>query len=109
MKQNMNEYLIDFQGMKWESQVSGVRYKAFIIGEQRLRLVEFSEEFFETDWCTKEHIGYVIAGSISIDFDGKLVNLKSGDGLFIPKGEANKHKGRIAKGDKALIVFFEKV
>lgn len=109
MKRNMNEYLIDFQGMKWESQVSGVRYKAFIRGEHRVRLVEFSEEFSEKDWCTKEHVGYVIDGSISIDFDRKLVNFKSGDGLFIPKGEANKHKGRIAKGEKALIILFEKV
>ena len=105
----MNEYLIHFQGMKWESQVSGVRYKAFIRGEHKLRLVEFSEEFSENDWCTKEHVGYVIDGCISIDFDGKIVNLKSGDGLFIPKGEANKHKGRVAKGEKALIIFFEKV
>jgi hypothetical protein len=105
----MREYLINFQSMNWENPSSGVRYKVFIRDNQRIRLVEFSEEFAEKDWCTKGHVGYVIDGSVSIDFDGKLVNFKSGDGLFIPEGEANKNKGRVAKGEKALVILFEKV
>ncbi len=86
----MAEYLIDFQSMNWENPAPGVRYKAFIRDNQKIRLVEFSERFAERDWCTKAHAGYVIEGSISIDFNGKMVNFKSGDGLFIPEGEANK-------------------
>ncbi|NOZ77002.1 MAG: hypothetical protein GXO65_04875 [Euryarchaeota archaeon] len=44
-----------------------------------------------------------------IDFHGKLVTFRAGDGFFIPQGEESKHKGKIAKGEKALIVFFEEV
>ncbi len=103
----MNEYLIDFQSMNWESHALEVRYKAFIRGDERIRLVEFSEEFVEKDWCTKGHVGYIIEGCISIDFNGKLVNFKAGDALIIPEGD--KHKGSIAKGERALVILFEKV
>lgn len=43
----MQNCLIDFENVKWESPSPGVRYKVFISGNQRLRLVEFSEEFEE--------------------------------------------------------------
>ncbi|MDD5451337.1 MAG: cupin domain-containing protein [Desulfovibrionales bacterium] len=105
----MKDYLIDFQNMNWESLAPGVRYKAFIRGNQRIRLVEFSEEFIEKDWCTKGHVGYVLEGGISIDFNGTPINFKAGDGLFIPKGEACRHRGKVAKGEKALIILFEEV
>ncbi len=102
------EYLIDFQSLEWENPAPGIRYKAFSRENQRIRLAEFSEDFTEKDWCTNGHIGYVIEGSISIDFNGKLVSFKTGDGLFIPEGESNKHKAMLAKGEKALIVLFER-
>jgi len=95
--------------MSWESPAPGVRYKAYIRGNQKIRLVEFSEEFTEADWCTKEHVGYVLEGKISINFNGKIIDFKAGDGLFIPEGEENKHKGKVAKGEKALLLLFEKI
>ncbi len=105
----MRNYLIDFQNIDWEVPAARVRYKAYVEGNQRIRLVEFSEEFVEDDWCTKGHIGYILEGSISIDFDGSLINFKAGDGIFISEGKENKHKAKIAKGEKALIILFEKV
>ncbi|MDD5474554.1 MAG: AraC family ligand binding domain-containing protein [Candidatus Methanoperedens sp.] len=102
-----SQYLIDFKSMNWESHASGVRHKEFIRGDERIQLVEFSEQFVEKDWCTKGHIGYVIEGGISIDFNGKQVNFKAGDGLFITEGD--KHKGSVAKGEKALVILFEKI
>jgi ethanolamine utilization protein EutQ (cupin superfamily) len=60
----------------------------------------------EKDWCTKGHIGYVIEGCLSIDFNGKQMNFKAGDGIFIKEG--NKHKGSVAKEEKALVILFDK-
>ncbi len=105
----MIDYMIDFQSLEWENPAPGIRYKAFVRDDQRIRLAEFSEDFSEKEWCTKGHIGYLIEGSISIDFNGKLISFKSGDGLFIPEGEAIKHKARLAKGEKTLIILFERI
>ena len=105
----MVEYLIGFKEIAWESPAPGVRQKAFVKDGQRIRLVEFTDSFFEPEWCTRGHIGYILEGRISIDFDGKQIEFKAGDGLFIPEGEGNKHKGSVEKGEKALIVLFEKI
>ena len=105
----MDEYLIDFKNIAWESPAPGLRYKAYIKDNQRIRLVEFSEGFLEENWCTNGHLGYVLEGSISIDFNGGVRAFSAGDGIFIPKGEQNKHKGKIIKGEKALLILFEKV
>ncbi len=104
----MIDYLIDFKAMAWESTKPGIRQKSFHKDGQRIRLIEFSDGFIEAEWCTKGHIGYVLEGRLFIDFNGAQIEFKAGDGLFIPEGESNRHKGSIIKGEKALIILSEK-
>ena len=105
----MGDYSVDFGNISWESVYRGQRQKAYVKGNRRIRLVELNEEYAEEDCCKKEHLGYVIEGRITIIFNGKSVIFNEGDGIFIPKGEQNKHKGRIANGEKALIIFVEEL
>jgi quercetin dioxygenase-like cupin family protein len=92
---NMNQYCIDFEGMAWESPMAGVRFKAYEESGRKLRLVEFSKEFVETDWCTKGHIGYVLEGQMEIDFNGRIIPFGPGDGIFIPSGDQHAHKANV--------------
>lgn len=101
----MNNYLIDFNNLSWENPGRGIRYKEYIRGQKKIRLVELSEEFTEKEWCIKGHIGFILEGSLSIDFDGRVINFKTSDGLFIPEG--NKHRASIARGVRALLIMFE--
>ncbi|MFX0139954.1 MAG: cupin domain-containing protein [Candidatus Hodarchaeota archaeon] len=103
------EYLINFKNMNWETPVPGIRQKIYVKEAKKIRLVEFTEEFIEENWCTNGHIGYVLEGNIIIDFNGKEKKFMAGQGLFIPKGEKNKHKAKINKGEKALIILFEEL
>jgi len=102
----MNNYLINFPAMAWENPGPGVRQKVFLKEGQRLRLVEFSEDFVEAGWCEKGHIGYVLEGRIFIEFKKSRVEFKAGDGLFISEGDA--HRASVAKGEKAVLVLFER-
>ena len=104
----MEDYLINFKEMDWEYPVSGVRHKVYVMGDQRLRLVEFSEEHEEEGWCTRGHVGYIIEGRITIDFSRRQVIYEKGDGLYIKEGEDDKHRATVSRGEKALIVMFEK-
>jgi hypothetical protein len=79
----VEKYKIDFESMRWESPMAGVRFKAYEQGGKKLRLVEFGREFVEPDWCTKGHIGYVLEGQMEINFDGNVVAFGPGDGIFI--------------------------
>jgi len=104
----MEQYKIDFESMPWESPAAGVKFKAYEQNGRKLRLVEFTREFIEPDWCIKGHIGYILEGQMEIDFDGKVVVFNSGDGLFIPAGEKHKHIGR-ALTDLVKIILVEDV
>jgi quercetin dioxygenase-like cupin family protein len=94
----MNTCRVDFAGLPWISPAPGVRYKVYKQGNRQLRLVEFSEGFVEPDWCTKGHIGYVLAGSMELQFPDQTVTFGPGDGVFIPAGQDCKHKGRVKSG-----------
>ena len=102
----MKQYKIDFESMEWETPAAGVRFKAYEQSGRKLRLVEFSKEFVEKDWCTKGHIGYVLEGRMEIDFDGKTLAFGPGDGVFIPAGE--KHKAKVLT-DTATAILVEDV
>ena len=91
----MTDYRVDFDSIEWESPMAGVRFKAFVQGGRRLRLVEFAREFVEPDFCQAGHIGMILEGRMEIDFDGELIQFGPGDGVFIPAGEEHKHIGRV--------------
>jgi quercetin dioxygenase-like cupin family protein len=101
----MEQHRIDFESMEWESPADGVKSKAYERNGRKLRLVEFSKEFIEHDWCTKGHIGYILDGQMEIDFDGTKEIFGPGDGVFIPAGQQHKHKGRVLTDKiKAILV-----
>jgi quercetin dioxygenase-like cupin family protein len=102
----MEKYRIDFESIEWESPADGVRFKAHEQDGKKLRLVEFSKEFVEPDWCTNGHIGYILEGQMEIDFDGNKEVLGPGDGVFIPAGPRHKHKGRVLT-DKVTAILIE--
>ena len=104
---HMSKYHVNFNVMRWESPVSGMRFKGIDKGNKRIRLIELTEHFFDKDWCTKGHIGYVLQGRVTFDFDGDSVEYRAGDGIFILKGEMNKHKANVDKGERALMILVE--
>jgi len=103
----MNKHKIVFDEIEWTNAGVGVRYKAFVHGNQRLRLVEFSEGFVEPDWCRRGHAGIVIEGNFANDYSGRLERYGEGDVIFIPKGDADKHKAILGADEKVTLLLFE--
>ena len=103
----MNNHKIIFEDIEWTQAGAGARYKAFIHGNQRLRLVEFCEGFVEPDWCRQGHAAIVIEGCFAIDYNGCIEQYHKGDVIFIPSGEDDKHKAVLGKGEKVTLLLFE--
>ena len=82
---------IDFPNREWDKSVSGLRTKTFESNGKIIRLAEFSEDFVETEWCEKGHIGFVLDGKLEIDFGDQKIIFSKGDGISIPEGK--KHIG----------------
>lgn len=104
----MEQYRVDFGSMPWDSSAPGTKVKVYRREGKRLRLVEFSSEFVESDWCTTGHIGYVLEGRMAIDFDGSTVEFGPGDGLFIPAGDEHRHKATVLT-DVVRVILVEDV
>lgn len=104
----MQHYRVDFESIPWNAPAAGFRFKIHKQDGKQLRIVEFSKEFVEPDWCTRGHIGCVLEGEFEINFSGKLMTFKAGDGLFIRAGEQNKHMAR-AVTDVATLFLVEDI
>lgn len=90
----MEQCKIDFTSIPWEIPAKGARFKAYKQNGKQVRLVEFTDELVETDWCTEGHIVYILEGQLEVNFNGNVVVFNKGDGLFIPAGEKDKHIGK---------------
>ena len=78
------KHLIDFEALEWNSALPGARAKIFEGNGKKFRLVEFSEELEEPDWCLKGHLGYILEGTLRIDFNGTVETVSAGQGFCIP-------------------------
>jgi len=56
---------INFNSIEWRNTMPGARSKFFQQEDKQIRLVEFTDEFVEPDWCEKGHIGYVLEGTLA--------------------------------------------
>ena len=86
--------IINFDAIQWQSTLPGARFKAYREDGKQIRLVEFSSEFVEPDWCEKSHVGFVLEGTLEVDFKGRVLVYPQGSGIFIPQGSATAHKAR---------------
>jgi quercetin dioxygenase-like cupin family protein len=85
---------ISFESLPWQSKAKGQRFKAYAENGKQIRVMELTPEFVEAGWCLKGHIGYVLEGVMELEFEDDVTLVRAGDGLFIPAGEAHKHKAR---------------
>ena len=102
----MKTHQIDFPNLPWQNPAPGVRMKVHRSGNTQIRLVEFSRDFVEIDWCRRGHVGYVLNGRLEVTFDMSTEVFAMGDGIFIPAGDAHRHKTRTLT-DTATVVLIE--
>ena len=79
-----------FDDLEWESPGPGCRFKALRQEGKQLRLVEFTPEFVEREWCEKGHAGIVLQGEFEIDFGGRTLKYREGMPIFIAAGSPHK-------------------
>ena len=103
----MSSYRVDFTSIPWESPIDGLRQKVCRVGNQQLRLVEYSKNL-PAHWCEKGHIGYVLQGQLEIRFEHEVQTYSPGDGVFIPNGPEHRHMGKVLS-DTVTVVFVEDV
>lgn len=100
----MSGFRVPFDDMPWEPLRPDVRQKLYCEGSRQIRLVEFDAGSGPEHWCQSGHIGYVLKGSLRIDFNGQLIDFGPGDGLFIPAGAENQHRAVVIEPGTLLLM-----
>ena len=98
----MNDHEERFSNMPWDQVSEVARQKVIDTGEKRIRLLELSAGFREQDWCDRGHTGYVIAGSLDVEFQNHHQSYDKGEPLLISSGEP--HKARVLTGTTCLFL-----
>jgi mannose-6-phosphate isomerase-like protein (cupin superfamily) len=99
---------IAFEELAWQTIPAGLRFKVHAFGSWQLRLLEFTPEVEHPHWCTTGHVGYVIEGSMSVEFPDRVVTYFAGDGLVIPAGDSERHRPR-ALSERVRLIFMEEI
>ena len=78
---------------------------AFGIDDQGREVLSFMSGEVAPDWCSQEHIGFVLSGALDIDVAGKVVSFSEGDGIFLPSGQSSAHRATsITPGTRLVMV-----
>jgi mannose-6-phosphate isomerase-like protein (cupin superfamily) len=81
-----------FNELPWEQVNDLVRQKKSEVDEKTVRLLELQDGFTEPQWCYKGHVGYVVKGSIQVEFESETQTFNSGDVVVLPSAVAHKAK-----------------
>lgn len=96
---------IQFNKIPWDKSTTGIAQKVHQEGNKIIRLVRFDEHFIEEDWCTKSHMGYVLEGTLHLNFPEIQQTYNKGDALML--GSDCKHKVVIPPGTFVELILFE--
>lgn len=79
-------------------------WKTVMLGEIRIRLVEYSMDYLADHWCSKGHIIYCIDGEMTTELkDGTKTTLRKGMS-YIVGDNSGSHKTFTDKGVRLFIV-----
>jgi hypothetical protein len=79
-------------------------WKTVMLGDIRVRFVEYSAGYSANHWCAKGHVVYVLEGEfISQQRDGKQITLSAGMS-YIVGDDSDDHRSQTLTGAKLFIV-----
>ena len=102
------EYKIRFDDLEWICPGNDIRYKCYQHNGYQLRLVEFGKNMEHVNWCFNGHYGFIVSGEMELVFSDQVEVYQTGDAIFIPDGEAHKHRPRVLS-DKVRFFSVEKI
>jgi len=101
----IQKYLTLFKDIEWDTATVGMSQKTITYEKKTIKLVRFTNEFGEDDWCTKSHKGQIVSGTLRVTFYGKIKNYKTGSQLII--SEAESHKVEMEKGYISEVILLQ--
>ena len=79
-------------------------WRTQVMGDIRIRMVEYSPGYKADHWCTKGHVILCLSGQMDIELaDGKRLTMKAGESYQVGDGDP-AHRTTTESGVKLFIV-----
>ncbi|MEJ7822551.1 MAG: DHCW motif cupin fold protein [Chitinophagaceae bacterium] len=93
-----------FEKIKHAGTTGYATWQTIMLGEIRIRMVEYSAGYVADHWCNKGHVIYCIKGKMTTELqDGRKVKLKKGMTYHVGD-DSDAHRSSSKKGCKLFIV-----
>ena len=80
-------------------------WRTAIVGELRVRMVEYSPGYLADHWCERGHVLYVLEGELDTELrDGRMFKLTPGMSYTVSDSGDAAHRSATAIGAKLFIV-----
>jgi len=83
--------ILDFSDRELKKNPDHTGFKEILIGNKRVRIVEYEENASHPEWCTVGHIGFVLEGEIKYELEKGELKVQKGKGFILPSG--TPHRG----------------
>ena len=106
--QGISLTLLDWTGAAPEThpgETGTADWRTFELEEIRVRIVEYSENYFADHWCSRGHVLQVLEGDLTIRLrDSREYRLGAGNGICLPEGAERAHLASSEGGARVLII-----
>jgi quercetin dioxygenase-like cupin family protein len=79
-------------------------WKIFHMGDIRIRMVEYSADYFADHWCRKGHIIYCTAGEMITELDDGRQFILSQGMTYHVGDDSNPHRSRSKNGCTLFVI-----
>lgn len=103
---------VPFNVIKWDDieitrhpgEFGEALWKTFIMGNIRVRMVEYTPGYIADHWCSKGHVLLVLDGELTTELsDGRSFVLTKGTSYQV-SDDINPHRSKTSTGAKLFIV-----
>ena len=90
--------------VKHEGETGFALWQTIMMGDLRIRMVEYSAGYVADHWCNKGHVIYCIKGKMKTELiDGRIMKMKKGMTYHVGD-DSMAHRSTSKKGCKLFIV-----
>jgi hypothetical protein len=90
---------------KHPGETGSATWRTRMLGDIRIRLVEYSSNYLADHWCERGHILMVLDGELTTELkDGRSFSLKPGMSYQVSDSGDSPHRSRSIAGTRLFIV-----
>ncbi len=79
---------LPFAAAPWTSGADPLERKK--LGVAGTTLIEFGPGFADPNWCERAHLAFVLSGTLRLEVDGRIEEIRAGDGFVTERGTRHR-------------------